>query len=1156
MQITKQRKFIICILVSLVLLIGVLLLIPKVKSANAETIASNDTLNFTLTTNEDGESSYKVAVKPAYRSQVEFVVVPETYDGLPVTEVAANGFVSCTKLSKVILPATVKNLGNNAFMNCSKLQYVTMPNVESIGTNAFGMCVTLERLFIPNSVTEVGSNILRNNANTIYVQSSVEVVNQLWSSTWSNYFTGEIVFDAEIDEYITYREVLSTDNQTVIGYEIKEEQYLGDIDADVVIYNSVCFDEELGYLPVLNICPEAFLFSQVNSITIRDRHVDDPDAPSFTHKINIRSNAFLFAIVQEIKFEVGVTFNQPENLQMAYTESLFDGQPIAGDADGFSTRVFEESVIKSITLPSNMDLITERMFYNCTYLESIKIDGAKYNGTNILPNVNRIGAEAFSSCVALQNITIPKCVSYVDEAAFTNLGENIDEQIIYVDIYEDDLPQGWDSNWAVNNKDNVKINYKEFTYITVVLYDDKEISIGVKPGQLVPVINEAIEREGYTVNGIYSSEEDGGFQYYNRNLQGARVWNVGDPETLYVNWKLAEYSISYENLLDGKNHPLNPVKYTIETDDIIFVEPTGRTGYTGTWDLASIEKGSTGNKVIKAVWQAIEYSIAYEDLLGGTNPSTNPSSYTIESESIVFENPTDREGYTGTWDIAGIEQGSIGDRVITAVWQPIEYTITYDVDLKGQTNPNPTTYTIEDEITFANFDVLGYSFVWTPAKINKGTTGNITITGIWTNLEYFIKYDVDLKGLTNPNTSFYDVDDEITFIKLEKPGYTFEWIPAGIKKETTGDLTVEGVWTLIDYSITYNVWEGTIHSNPTKYNVENPVFFSEATYPNYDVKWDIPNTLNFAKDLTVTAEYTYRDDLKDCYNTLRGRYELTTIAQLNYLRTVITAGKTFYVTVNYGGNEWTAIPNFEGTLIGYVSNIKIIPDSNSTYCGFININSGTIMDFTLDGTLEVNNIHVNERSRYIGLLCGYNVGEIIRCQVTSSYPLTCQMPNGESRIIGMLNLVDHRARLGGLVGSNSRRATLEGCYNHSNIYSISDIGGIAAETSGDIIKCHNLGMIRYYGSGAAAQIGGIVGFASEALISQCVNHNGIYFMNVEPIDDRNFQPSIGTIAGAIDAESGARVEDCDNINADIHTGSLKGVQLDGVGGQVGYIFDE
>ena len=456
-RIKQSKIIIISVLITLLLLAGMILLIPKAKTANAATIEPNEKLNYTLVTNEDGESSYKVGVKTAYRSQVEFVVIPETYEGLPVTEVAANGFVSCANLTKVILPATVKVLGNNAFMNCGKLQAVSMPNVQSIGTNAFGMCTTLDRLFIPNSVTEVGANILRNNPNTVFVQSSSEVVDTLWSSTWSNYFTGEIVYSVDPEDTIQYREILGTDNSTVIGYEIKEEQYLADIDADVVIYNSVCVDEELGYLPVLNICPEAFLFSQVNSITIRDRHTDDVEAPSFTHKMNIRSNAFLFAIVQEIKIEVGVTFNHPENLQMAYTESMYDGQPILGDADGYSTRIFEESVVKTVTLPAEMDIVTERMFYNCTYLESIKINGAEYDGTNKLPEVQKIGSEAFSSCIALNNITVPESVKYVGEAAFSNLGENTDKQEIYVDKYEDEISD-WDSNWAVNNKGNVTIS--------------------------------------------------------------------------------------------------------------------------------------------------------------------------------------------------------------------------------------------------------------------------------------------------------------------------------------------------------------------------------------------------------------------------------------------------------------------------------------------------------------------------------------------------------------------------------------------------------------------------------------------------------------------------------------------------------------------------
>ncbi len=625
MKSTKQRNLIICILISLVLLFGIILLIPKIETANAGTIDSNDKLNFTRITSEDGETSYKVAVKPAYRSKVEFVVVPETYEGLAVTEVAANGFVSCANLTKVILPETVRTLGINAFMNCTKLKFVSMPCVESIGTNAFGMCTTLDRLFIPETVMEVGSNILRNNANTVYIQSSVEVVDIMWSSTWSDYFTGEIMYSVDPQDTIQYREVLATDNQTVIGYEIKEEQYLSDIDSDIVIYNSVCVDEELGYLPVLNICPEAFLFSQVNSITIRDRHADYPEAPSFNHKINIRSNAFLFAIAEQINIEVGVTFNHPENLQMDNPVSGFDLEPIVGDADGFSTRVFEEAYIKSITLPAGMDLITERMFYNCTYLESIKIHGCEYDGTNVLPDVNGIGAEAFSSCVALKNITVPESVNYVGEAAFSDLGVNVDEQIIYVDIYEDEIPEGWDSNWAVNNQNNVKINYKPLTYITVDLLNGQELKIGIKPGRIVPDNESTISRNGYIFNGIYSGEEEGGFQYYNSQYQGARAWNDGDPETLYVNWKLEKYNIIYNGNFKGQLNP-NPTEYTIE-DEIIFGK-LSKEGYNFNWMPAGIIEGTTGDLTVTANWSLVQYKITYDvDLKGNYN--SNPSTYTV-----------------------------------------------------------------------------------------------------------------------------------------------------------------------------------------------------------------------------------------------------------------------------------------------------------------------------------------------------------------------------------------------------------------------------------------------------------------------------------------------------------------------------------------------
>ena len=51
----------------------------------------------------------------------------------------------------------------------------------------------------------------------------------------------------------------------------------------------------------------------------------------------------------------------------------------------------------------------------------------------------------------------------------------------------------------------------------------------------------------------------------------------------------------------------------------------------------------------------------------------------------------------------------------------IEYNIEYVVDLKGQKNPNPTQYTVEDEIIFIDLYKDGYAFEWDIKAIPMGT---------------------------------------------------------------------------------------------------------------------------------------------------------------------------------------------------------------------------------------------------------------------------------------------------------------------------------------------------------------------------------------------------------------------------------------------------
>ena len=51
------------------------------------------------------------------------LVIPSSYNGLPVTGIAANAFSGITGLTSVTIPYTVTSIGDNAFGNCSNLAF-------------------------------------------------------------------------------------------------------------------------------------------------------------------------------------------------------------------------------------------------------------------------------------------------------------------------------------------------------------------------------------------------------------------------------------------------------------------------------------------------------------------------------------------------------------------------------------------------------------------------------------------------------------------------------------------------------------------------------------------------------------------------------------------------------------------------------------------------------------------------------------------------------------------------------------------------------------------------------------------------------------------------------------------------------------------------
>lgn len=91
----------------------------------------------------------------SYKGNSTYLVIPDTYNGKPVTEIAANVFIN-KAFSYVYVPDTVTTIGNAAFMNCKSLKEVNLSNsLTSLGKSAFSGCTSLETIILPDSLKDI-----------------------------------------------------------------------------------------------------------------------------------------------------------------------------------------------------------------------------------------------------------------------------------------------------------------------------------------------------------------------------------------------------------------------------------------------------------------------------------------------------------------------------------------------------------------------------------------------------------------------------------------------------------------------------------------------------------------------------------------------------------------------------------------------------------------------------------------------------------------------------------------------------------------------------------------------------------------------------------------------------------------------------------------
>ena len=300
---TIKRSCII-VIVLLFALLSFLGLMQKTNFAHAEKAQENeyndavqayaenenyDTyLSFTLTTDGKG---YKVRAKDKTLTEIE---VPSVYNGVAVTEIFDNGFMSCRNLKTIFIPSSVKKIGTNAFYNCTSLERVYgATDVETIGNSAFSGCANLKYFCIYDSITTLGSTVFRNISNDVYIRmkedkfAAIAGINANWSTGRAS--SSQIIYGTEqICEAID--EVNRDEGFKLIqAQESNSSISLLDSEGAESTPYYYCSKVEDGILkPVREIDSCAFMnWENENLIILYDENVEETD-----YKVHLAKEAF------------------------------------------------------------------------------------------------------------------------------------------------------------------------------------------------------------------------------------------------------------------------------------------------------------------------------------------------------------------------------------------------------------------------------------------------------------------------------------------------------------------------------------------------------------------------------------------------------------------------------------------------------------------------------------------------------------------------------------------------------------------------------------------------------------------------------------------------------------------------------------------------
>lgn len=468
------------------------------------------------------------------------------------------------------------------------------------------------------------------------------------------------------------------------------------------------------------------------------------------------------------------------------------------------------------------------------------------------------------------------------------------------------------------------------------------------------------------------------FDGWSTSKNGGKIESFGvvaGDATFYARWTLyPQFTVSFN--MNG--HGEAPAAVVVSEGEAVDAPaaPTAEGYVFGGWykeaackNVYNFKSEVTENVTLYAKWTPVVYKILY-NLGGGTNDADNPSSYTIETSSIVLKAPV-KEGYefkgwfydgAYTNKAAQITQGSTGDKTLYAKWAVKTYKVVYNGGSKSQ------DYGFETEkIHGVDLTLQGTSF---------------TAAG----------YTQDGWATQNDGAKVYEL---------------------GALYSTDAPIVLYPHWAVTEYTVTYHLDGGVNHvDNPVSYNLNTAaVNLKNPTKVGYDFGgWYAAEDFSGSKVTKLEAKSPYGN--KDFYAKWTQKTVTVKVEAKSCEYNGKSCGAKVTVSGVPSGYKAVAVTDsiknvndgpIEAKIVGFVITDNATGDTVTTSFNVVYQESGSVTvtpkNVSFEGkdvtrTYTGSEIHVESKATPTGLLSGHthNVGYEITATDAGSYPAVMTAP--------------------------------------------------------------------------------------------------------------------------------------------------------------------